>query len=48
MSDALAWVRKHVCGHEHDTAEEELDCLLEILHRLRSGEDPLAILNEPP
>lgn len=50
MGEALEWYRENICKvHDHDHGREgELDCLLETLHRLRSGEDPLAILHESP
>lgn len=40
MGDALDWYRSAVCdrlNHEHGEGGE-LDCLLETLHRVRSGE----------
>lgn len=46
MSDALDWVREHVFDREYESAEEELNHLLELLHRLREGEDPLSFIEE--
>lgn len=48
MSGALERYRRTVCEpNDHDHGEAgELDCLLETLHRLRSGGDPVAILND--
>lgn len=40
MGEALEWYREQVCkaeGHEHETSEDELACLLETYHEVRQG-----------